>query len=148
MFKDFKAFLMRGNVVDMAVGIVIGVAFGLVVKSFVDDILMPPVGLLVGNVDFSNIFFVLKQGKVPGPYPSVADARAVGAVTWNLGVFINTIINFLILAASIFLVIRALNKLYPPKPSEPEKKICPYCLSTIPIQATRCPHCTSELAKA
>lgn len=148
MFKEFKEFVMRGNVVDMAVGIVIGAAFGMIVKSFVDDILMPPIGLLIGNVDFSNIFFVMKQGKVPGPYPSLADARAVGAVTWNLGIFINTIINFLILAASIFMVIRAMNRLYPAKPGEPQTKNCPYCQSTIPIAATRCPHCTSELSKA
>jgi large conductance mechanosensitive channel len=147
MFKEFKEFAMRGNVVDMAVGIVIGLAFGLIVKSLVDDIIMPPIGLLLGNMDFSSIFWVLKEGTVPGPYPTVAAAKQAGAVTLNIGLFINTIINFLIVAAAIFMVIRTMNRLKKEEPAAPDKKECPYCLSTIPIQASRCPHCTSELSK-
>ena len=111
MIKEFKDFVMRGNVVDMAVGIIIGAAFGTIVKSLVDDVLMPPIGLLLGNVDFSNIFMVLKEGKAAGPYASLAAAKAAGAVTLNLGVFINTIISFLIVAMAIFMVIKSLNKL-------------------------------------
>ncbi|HSO71062.1 MAG TPA: large-conductance mechanosensitive channel protein MscL [Thermodesulfobacteriota bacterium] len=147
MFKEFKEFAMRGNVVDMAVGIVIGLAFGLIVKSLVDDIIMPPIGLLLGNMDFSSIFWVLKEGTVPGPYPTVAAAKQAGAVTLNIGLFINTIINFLIVAAAIFMVISTMNRLKKEEPAAPDKKECPYCLSTIPIQASRCPHCTSELSK-
>jgi large conductance mechanosensitive channel len=147
LFKEFKEFAMRGNVVDMAVGIIIGAAFGLIVKSLVDDIIMPPIGLLLGNMDFSSIFWVLKEGKIPGPYPTVAAAQQAGAVTLNIGLFINTIINFLIVAAAIFMVIRTMNRLKKEEPAAPEKKECPYCLSTIPIQASRCPHCTSELSK-
>lgn len=148
MFKEFKEFAMRGNVVDMAVGIVIGAAFGLIVKSLVDDIIMPPIGLLLGNIDFSSIFYVLKQGSAPGPYPTVAAAKQAGAVTLNIGQFINTIINFIIIAFAIFLVVKGMNKMKREKPVEPDKKNCPYCLSSIPIQASRCPHCTSELPKA
>ena len=148
MFKDFKEFAMRGNVVDMAVGIIIGAAFGLIIKSLVDDVIMPPIGLLLGNVDFSSLLWVLKEGKVPGPYPTVAAAKQAGAVTLNIGLFINTIINFLIVAAAIFMVVRTMNRLKKAEPeATPDKKECPYCLSTIPIQASRCPHCTSELAK-
>ena len=147
MFKEFKEFAMRGNVVDMAVGIIIGSAFGLIIKSLVDDVIMPPVGLLLGNVDFSSLLWVLKEGKVPGPYPTVAAAKQAGAVTLNIGVFINTIINFLIVAAAIFMAVRTMNRLKKDEPAAPDKKECPYCLSAIPIQASRCPHCTSELAK-
>jgi len=152
MLKEFKEFAMRGSVVDMAVGIVIGAAFGAIVKSFVDDVLMPPIGLLLGNVDFSNLFLTLKEGaKAAGPYVSLATAKAAGAVTLNLGLFINTVISFLIIAFAVFLVIKGLNRLKKEEvapPAEPTTKECPFCLSTIPLKATRCPHCTSELGTA
>jgi large conductance mechanosensitive channel len=149
MFKDFKEFAMRGNVVDMAVGIIIGAAFGTVVKSLVADVIMPPIGLLLGNVDFSNLFITLKAGKVAGPYASLAAARAVGAVTLNYGAFINTIISFLIVAYAVFLLVRAINRMHrAPEALPPTTKECPHCLSVIPIGATRCPHCTSELGAA
>ncbi len=151
MFKEFKEFAMRGNVVDMAVGIIIGAAFGLIVKSLVADIIMPPIGLLLGNVDFSNLFVVLKDGTTPGPFLALADAQKAGAVTINYGLFINTVINFLIVAFAIFFLIRGLNKLKREKaaPVEaPTTKECPHCLSTIQIKATRCPFCTSELQTA
>ena len=150
MFKEFKEFAMRGSVVDMAVGIVIGAAFGTIVKSFVDDVLMPPIGLLLGNVDFSNLFITLKDGaKAAGPYASLAAAKAAGAVTLNLGVFINTIISFIIVAFAVFLVIKGINRMKreQEEPSaEPTSKDCPFCFTSIPIQASRCPHCTSQLA--
>jgi large conductance mechanosensitive channel len=148
MFKEFKEFAMRGSVVDMAVGIVIGAAFGTIVKSFVDDVLMPPIGLLLGNVDFSNLFITLKEGaKAAGPYASLAAAKAAGAVTLNLGLFINTIISFLIVAFAVFLVIKGMNKIQREKPAPPpDTKECPFCLSNIPIQASRCPQCTSQLS--
>jgi large conductance mechanosensitive channel len=148
MIKEFKEFAMRGNVLDMAVGIIIGGAFGLIVTSLVNDVLMPPIGLLLGNVDFSNIFAVLQAGKTPGPYPSVAAAKAAGAVTLNIGVFINTIINFLIVAFAIFMLIRSVNRLKRREeapPAAPTTKDCSFCFTTIPIKATRCPNCTSEL---
>ena len=150
MFKEFKEFIMRGNVIDMAVGIIIGAAFGTIVKSLVSDIIMPPIGLLLGNVDFANLFAVLKEGTTAvGPYTSLADAQAAGAVTINYGVFINTIISFIIVAFAIFLLIRKINELKKQEeapPAEPTTQDCPYCLTSIPIKATRCPHCTSELA--
>jgi large conductance mechanosensitive channel len=148
MLKEFKEFAMRGNVVDMAVGIIVGAAFGTIVKSLVSDIIMPPIGLLLGNVDFSNFFAVLKQGTVAGPYGSLVDAQKAGAVTINYGLFANTIISFLIVAFAVFLLIRQINRLKRPveAPAEPTIKDCPYCLSSIPIKATRCPHCTSELS--
>ena len=149
MLKDFKAFVMRGSVVDMAIGIVIGAAFGAIVKSFVDDVLMPPIGLLLGNVDFSNLFLTLKEGaKAAGPYASLAAAKAAGAVTLNLGVFINTIISFIIIAFAVFLVIKGINRMKREQeapPAEPTTRECPFCLSEISHRATRCPHCTSEL---
>ena len=151
MLKEFKEFAMRGNVLDMAVGIIIGAAFGTIVASLVADIIMPPIGMLLGNVDFSNIFIVLKEGKVPGPYASVAAAKAAGATSINFGLFVNTIINFVIVAFAIFLVIRNVNKLKRKEeapPPVPTTKECPHCLSTIPIKATRCGHCTSELKSA
>ncbi|MBN2408986.1 MAG: large-conductance mechanosensitive channel protein MscL, partial [Candidatus Aminicenantes bacterium] len=142
MFKEFKEFAMRGNVVDMAVGIIIGVAFGAIVGSFVADIIMPPIGLLLGNADFANLFVVLKEGTAVGPYASLAAAKEAGAVTLNLGVFINTIINFLIVALAVFLVIRWLNRMK--KKAEepaaaPTTKECPFCFTAIPIKAVRCP---------
>ena len=151
MFKEFKEFAMRGNVVDMAVGIIIGGAFGTIVKSLVADVLMPPLGLLLGGVDFSNFFVVLKQGTTAGPYAALAEAQAAGAVTINYGVFINTVISFIIVAFAIFLLIRGINRLRREEeapPAEPTTKDCPFCLSSIPIKASRCPNCTSDLAKA
>jgi large conductance mechanosensitive channel len=151
MLKEFKEFAMRGNVMDMAVGIIIGVAFGAIIGSFVADVLMPPIGLLLGHVDFSNLFVVLKHGTMPGPYASLAAAKQAGAVTLNVGVFINTIINFLIIAFAIFLVVMQMNKLK--KKAEapaaaPTTKECPFCYSAIPIKASRCPFCTSQLTGA
>ena len=149
MLKEFKEFAMRGNVIDMAVGIIIGAAFGTIVTSLVADILMPPVGLLLGNIDFGNLFIVLKEGaKVAGPYASLAAAKAAGAVTINYGFFINTVISFLIVAFAVFLLVRNINRLKRQEgapPAVPTTKECPYCISTIPIKATRCSHCTSEL---
>lgn len=151
MLKEFKEFAMRGNVVDMAVGIIIGAAFGTIVKSLVADVLMPPIGLLLGNVDFSELFIVLKAGTAAGPYAALAEAKAAGAVTINYGVFANTVISFLIVAFAVFMVIRGLNRLKRQEeapPAEPTTKECPYCLSTIAIKATRCAHCTGELKAA
>ncbi len=149
MLKEFKEFALRGNVVDMAVGIIIGAAFGTIVKSLVDDVIMPPIGLLLGGVDFVNLFVLLKAGSPAGPYASLADAQAAGAVTVNYGVSINAVISFLIVAFVMFLLIRSINRLKQEEetpPAEPKTKECPYCLSTIPIKATRCAHCTSELS--
>ena len=152
MLKDFKEFAMRGSVVDMAVGIVIGAAFGTIVKSFVDDVLMPPIGLLLGNVDFANLFSVLKEGtKAVGPYASLAAAKAAGAVTLNWGTFINTIISFIIIGFAVFLVIKGINRMKREKeapPAEVTTKECPFCFTTISIQSSRCPHCTSQLTVA
>ena len=148
MFKEFKAFIMRGNVLDLAVGVIIGAAFGAIVKSFVDDILMPPIGLLLGNVDFANIFAVLKAGDPAGPYAALAAAKEAGAVTMNFGVFINTLISFLITAFAIFLVVKGANALQRQEeaaPPAPTTKQCPFCHTDIPIPATRCPNCTSQL---
>ena len=154
MLKDFKTFIMRGNVVDLAIGIVIGVAFGAIVSSFVKDVLMPPIGLLLGDVDFINLFAVLKEGTVAGPYRSLTAAQEAGAVTINYGVFINVIINFIIIAFAIFFfVVRPLNKMHERQKAKeaapaPSTKECPYCITHIPIKATRCPNCTSELKTA
>ena len=146
MFKEFKEFAMKGNVIDMAVGIIIGAAFGTIIKSLVDDVLMPPIGLLLGNVDFANLFLVIKEGKVASPYASLPAAKAAGAVTVNVGIFINTIISFLIVAFSVFLVIKNVNRFKKePPPPDPATKDCPLCFTAIPVKATRCPHCTSEL---
>jgi large conductance mechanosensitive channel len=147
MLKEFKEFAMRGNVVDMAVGIIIGAAFGGIISSLVSDVIMPPIGLLLGNVDFSNMFAVLKEGaKAAGPYASVAAAKEAGATTLNYGIFINTIVNFVIVAFAIFLLIKAINQMKRKEAAPPPAtKDCPYCLSKIPIKATRCLACTSEL---
>jgi len=148
MLKEFREFALRGNVLDMAVGIIIGAAFGTIVNSLVQDVIMPPIGLLLGNVDFSNIFVVLREGKVAGPYASVAAAKSAGAVTINFGVFVNTIITFLIVAFAVFLLIRTINRLRRQEeapPPVPTTKECTYCFSSIPVKATRCPQCTSEL---
>jgi large conductance mechanosensitive channel len=147
MLKEFKDFAMRGNVVDLAVGVIIGAAFGAIVTSLVDDILMPVLGLILGNADFANLFVVLREGTVPGPYTTLALAQEAGAVTLNYGLFINAIVSFLIVAFAIFLLIRSINRLQReknPPPEEPTSKDCPYCFSEISIKATRCPNCTSE----
>jgi large conductance mechanosensitive channel len=153
MLQDFKAFITRGNVIDMAVGIIIGIAFGLVVNSFVKDIIMPPIGLALGNVDFANLFVVLKEGLTLGPYASLAAAQAAGAVTINYGTFINTVVNLLIIAAVVFfLIVRPVARMQARKkagePAAPATKECPYCFTPIPIKASRCPNCTSELKMA
>jgi large conductance mechanosensitive channel len=151
MLKEFREFAVKGNVVDMAVGIIIGAAFGSIVKSLVSDIIMPPIGLLLGNVDFSNLFAVLKAGTPAGPYAALADAQTAGAVTINYGLFINTVISFLIVAFAVFLLIKSINKMKRQEeeaPAAPTTKECPYCLSTIPLKAKRCPHCTSEVGTA
>jgi large conductance mechanosensitive channel len=145
MLKEFKEFIMRGNVIDMAVGIIIGAAFGTIIKSLVDDVVMPPIGLLLGNIDFSNLFVVLKAGKVAGPYETLALAKTAGAVTINYGFFINTIITFLIVAFCVFMLIKNVNRFKKESPPEVTTKECPYCISTIPMKAQRCPQCTSEL---
>ena len=147
MLKEFKAFAMRGNMVDMAVGIIIGAAFGAIVKSMVDDVIMPPIGLVLGNVDFSNLFLILKAGKSAGPYASLAEAKAAGAVTLNYGVFINTVVSFLIVAFAVFLLIRQMNVLKQQEVPEEKTRECPYCVSRVAIGAVRCPYCTSELKK-
>ena len=152
MLKDFKAFILRGNVVDMAVGIIIGVAFGAIVSSIVKDVIMPPIGLALGKIDFSNLAIVLKQGTTPGPYATLAAAQAAGAVTLNYGLFINTIINFLIIALVVFFfIVRPIARMQTPKkaaePAAPTTKECPFCYTNIPIKATRCPNCTSPLTK-
>ena len=148
MFKEFKEFAVKGNVVDMAVGIVIGAAFGAIVKSFVADVIMPPIGILLGDVDFANLFIVLKEGTPPPPYISQAVAQEAGAVTLNYGLFINSVVSFVIIAFAVFLAVRSINRLRREKeapPETPTTKECLYCLSTIPLKAIRCSHCTSEL---
>lgn len=143
MLKEFKEFALRGNVIDLAVGIVIGAAFGRIVTSLVNDILMPPIGLVLGRVDFSNLFISLS-----GRYASLAEAQAAGAPTINYGLFINTLLDFIIVTFAIFLLVRQVNRLRrqpAAAPAEPTTRECPYCLSTIPLKATRCPHCTSQL---
>jgi len=149
MLKEFRDFALRGNVVDMAVGIIIGAAFGTIVKSLVDDVIMPPIGLLLGGVDFANFFVLLKAGAPAGPYASLADAQAAGAVTINYGVFVNAVISFLIVALVIFFLIRMMNRMRREEkaPAEATTKECPFCLSTIPLKATRCAFCTSQLAQ-
>ncbi len=149
MLKEFKEFAVKGNVVDMAVGIIIGGAFGTIVKSLVSDVIMPPIGLALGGVDFSELFLVLKDGTTPSPYVALADAQAAGAVTINYGLFFNAVISFVIVAFAVFMLIRAINKLKREEeapPAEPTHKDCPHCFTSIPIKATRCPHCTSEIS--
>jgi large conductance mechanosensitive channel len=142
MIKEFKEFIIRGNVVDLAIAVVIGAAFGKIVTSFVEDMLMPPIGLMLGSVDFSNLFINL-SGK---DYPSVAAAKAAGAATLNYGIFFNNILNFLIIAFAIFLLIKQVNRMQKPSPAAaPTTKDCPHCLSAVPLKATKCGHCTSEL---
>ena len=148
MMEEFKKFAMRGNVVDMAVGIIIGGAFGTIVKSLVSDVIMPPVGILLGGVDFADVFITLKEGATAGPYATVAAAKEAGAVTLNAGLFINSVISFLIVAFAVFLLIKGMNSLQKEEeeaPAEPTEKECPHCFTQIPIKATKCPHCTSDL---
>jgi large conductance mechanosensitive channel len=149
--KDFKTFAMRGNVVDMAVGIIIGGAFGTIVKSLVDDVLMPPIGLALGNVDFSELFVTLRAGDTAGPYATLAAAKDAGAVTLNYGLFVNAVVSFLIVAFAVFLLVRAMVRLQRKEeapPAVPTTKDCDFCKTSIPIAAVRCPHCTSELKAA
>jgi len=142
MLKEFREFVMRGNVLDLAIAVIIGGAFGKIVTSFVNDVIMPPIGLLLGGVDFTNLFIAL-DGNL---YESLDAAKAAGAATINYGVFLNTVIDFIIVAFVIFLIIKSANKMKKPAPAaEPTSKDCPYCFSTIPIKATRCPNCTSQL---
>ena len=149
MFKEFKEFAMRGNVIDMAIGIIIGGAFGPIVGSMVNDILMPPIGLAMGNVDFANLYILLKEGsKAAAPYAALADAKAAGAVTINYGLFINSVISFIIIAFCVFMLIRTMNRLKREEaapPAEPTTRDCPFCCSAIPLKASRCPSCTSEV---
>ncbi len=150
MFKEFKEFAVKGNAIDLAVGVIIGAAFGSIVTSLVKDILMPPISLLTGGLDFSNKFLILREAtQGGGPFQTPAEAVKAGAITWNYGNFVTLVINFLIVAFCIFLVIRALNKMKKPTPkSDPVVKDCPFCASSIPIKATRCPLCTSDLSRA
>jgi len=151
MINEFKQFAMRGNVVDMAVGIIIGGAFGTIVKSLVSDVMMPPLGLLLGGVDFSDLFITLKEGATAGPYATLAAAQAAGAVTIGYGVFMNAVISFLIVAFAVFLLIKGINKLQREKEepaAEPTTKDCPKCFTAIPVRATRCPNCTSDIGSA
>jgi large conductance mechanosensitive channel len=149
MLKEFKEFALRGNVADMAVGIIIGTAFGAIVSSMVSDVLMPPVGLLVGNVDFADLFVVLRDGvETAGPYATLAAAQEAGAVTLNYGRFSNALLSFLIVAMAVFFLVKGMNQLKrreEEEPAAPTTKDCPFCASSIPIKASKCPHCTSEL---
>jgi large conductance mechanosensitive channel len=149
MWKEFKEFAIKGNVLDMAVGIIIGAAFGTIVKSLVADVIMPPIGLLLGGVDFSNLFLVIKQGaEAAAPYATLVAAQEAGAVTVNYGAFINTIISFLVVAFAVFMVVKRINALKKEEeapPAGPTEKDCPHCFSSISIKATRCPMCTSEI---
>lgn len=145
MFKEFRDFALRGNVVDMAIGIIIGAAFGTVVKSLVADIIMPPIGLALGNVDFSNLFLVLKQGVPGGPYPSLSSAQSAGAVSINYGLFVTNFVSFVIVAFSVFLIVRAMNRLKRKEEVAKTTRTCPFCLSAIPIKATKCAFCTSDV---
>lgn len=144
MLREFREFAMRGNLLDMAIGIVIGAAFGRIISSLVNDVIMPPIGLVLGGFDFANLFVALKGG----PFASVAAAKAAGAPTINYGIFINTIVDFIIVAFAVFLLIRGINRVRREPEATPTTKSCPYCVSTIPLGAVRCPHCTSELKAA
>jgi large conductance mechanosensitive channel len=148
MWKEFKEFALKGSVMDMAIGIIIGAAFAPIIKSLVDDVIMPPIGLLLGGVDFTNLFAVVREGLPGAPYASLEAAQAAGAVTVNYGVFVNTIITFLIIAFAVFLMVKMINRWRAEEPAETNTKECPQCLSTIPIAAQRCAHCTMEVAAA
>jgi large conductance mechanosensitive channel len=146
--QEFREFAVKGNMVDMAVGIIIGAAFGTIVTSLVQDVIMPPIGMVLGGVAFENFFLVLQEGVPPAPYATLEDARAAGAVTINYGAFINTLVSFLIIALAVFMLVRTINRLRREEqvaPQAPTDKPCPYCATSIPIQAMRCPNCTSQL---
>ena len=154
IFSEFKKFAMRGNVMDMAVGIIIGAAFTKIVDSLVKDIIMPPLGLILGKIDFANLFFVLKDGSTPAPYPSLEAAKTAGAVTLNVGFFLNAVISFIIVAFAVFVLVKAMNTLREKldgedqkekKADDPPTKQCPYCCTDIPAKAVKCPHCTADL---
>lgn len=150
MLKEFREFALRGSVLDLAVGIIIGAAFTSIINSLVNDIIMPPLGLLLGGVDFTNFYVTLKPGSPAGPYSALTDAQAAGAVTVNYGLFLNAVVSFLLVALAMFLLIRAINRLQATKDAkasqaEPTTKDCPFCFSSIPLAATRCPNCTSQL---
>jgi large conductance mechanosensitive channel len=149
IWKEFQEFAVKGNAVDLAVGVIIGAAFGSIINSLVKDVIMPPVSLLTGGLDFSNKFAVLRAAKDGSvAFNTPADAAKAGAITWNYGNFLTLVINFLIVAAAVFLLVRAINKLRRPAEKEPDEKNCPACAMKIPIKATRCPYCTSELTQA
>jgi len=152
MLKEFREFILRGNMIDLAVGVIIGGVFNRVVQSLVNDIIMPPIGLLLGRVDFTNLFLLLSGGEPAGPYATLADAQAAGAVVISYGVFINTLIALVITGFAVFLLVRGINRLRrqqeAPAPAEPTTKLCPHCQTEIPIAATRCPNCTSQIEPA
>jgi large conductance mechanosensitive channel len=152
MLKEFREFILRGNMIDLAVGVIIGGVFNRVVQSLVNDIIMPPIGLLLGRVDFTNLFLLLKGGEPAGPYPTLADAQTAGAVVISYGAFINTLIALVITGFAVFLLVRGINRLRrqqeAPAPAAPTTKLCPHCQTEIPIAATRCPNCTSQLEPA
>jgi large conductance mechanosensitive channel len=144
--KEFREFILRGNVIDMSVGVIVGAAFTKLVDSLVKDILMPPIGLALGSTDFTNLFLTLRDGVTPGPYPTLEMAQKAGALTLNLGLFINVIISLLLVGGAVFMLVKALNKLRrAPAPADPTTKPCPFCHTDIPLPATRCPNCTSNL---
>ena len=146
MLKEFKEFAVKGNMVDLAIGVIIGAAFGAVVSSLVKDVIMPPIAALLGGADFTQLFVVLKEGATAGPYATVQAAVDAGAITLNYGVFINAVVNFLIVAWAVFFVVKAMNRMRKPAPgAEPTTKECPFCTTEIALAATRCPACTSEL---
>lgn len=148
VLQEFREFISRGNVLDLAIGFIIGTALSTIVKSFVSDILMPPIGLLLGKVDFSNLFIVLQEGEKPRPYTTLASAQEAGAVTLNYGLFVNNVVSFLIIAVALFALVRSINRLrqaQAPQRQEAATKECPFCYTTIPMKAIRCPNCTSEL---
>lgn len=146
MLKEFREFAMKGNMIDLAVGVVIGAAFGTVMSSFVSDIITPLLGLLTGGVDFSNQMMVLREGSVPGPYPTPAAAAEAGAVTLNWGAFLDAILTFLLVAFAIFIVVKAMNRMRRQEEAAPTTKACPQCLMDVPVAATKCGHCTSQIA--
>jgi large conductance mechanosensitive channel len=153
MLQEFKKFALRGSVIDLAVGIIIGAAFNSVVQSLVNDIIMPPIGLATGNLNFNNLLWVIKAGNPAGPYATPADAASAGAVTLNYGQFVNNVITFIIVAFAVFLLVRAINRLYVQEeaqeaPAQPVVKECPFCIKEIPVEATRCPFCTSQLTES
>ena len=149
MFKEFREFAVRGNVVDLAVGLILGAAFGAIVKSLVDDLLMPLLGLVTGGMDFADRFVLLRAGDPPGPYASLEQAKTAGAVTLAYGNFVNQVVAFLLVAFAVFLLVRTINRMRRQQPpADPTTRSCPFCATDIPQAAVRCPHCTSELPRA